>query len=42
MIFDNELLKMSKGGEKMGDTFTMNKSSNGKNMMNVIKWMIVR
>ena len=32
MIVDNELLKMSKGGEKMGDTFTMNKSSNGKNV----------
>ena len=32
MIVDNELLKMSKGGEKMGDTLTMNKSSNGKNV----------
>ena len=32
MIVDNELLKMSKGGEKMGDTVTMNKSFNGENM----------
>ena len=32
MIVDNELLKMSKGSEKMGDTFTMNKSCNGKNV----------
>ena len=32
MIVDNELLKMSKGGEKIGDTVTMNKSFNGENM----------